>query len=60
MKTLTLNRNENTEHNPTGTEGVLYDNEGIKICDTLELHDENNAKGKSHIPTGTYTCKIIN
>ena len=58
MKTLVLDRRDETEYSKTGTEGVLSET-GIKICDTLELHEENNKPKESHIPTGTYLCKIV-
>lgn len=59
MKTLILQRDKETQHSDLGTKGILSEN-GVKICDTLELHEENNKKRESHIPTGKYLCKIVN
>ena len=59
MKTLTLQRDKETQYSDLGTKGILSEN-GVKICDTLELHEENNKKRESHIPTGKYLCKIVN
>ena len=58
MKTLTLDRRDSTEYSKNGTEGVLHFGE-VKICDTLELHEEDNKPRESHIPTGEYLCKIV-
>ena len=59
MKTLILQRDKETQYFDLGTKGVISEN-GIKICDTLELHEENNKKRESHIPIGKYLCKIVN
>lgn len=58
MKTIILQRNKSTENSVTGTEGQWIFN-NIKICDTLELHEENNKPKESHIPEGEYLCKIV-
>ena len=59
MKTLILQRDKETQHSDLGTKGTISEN-GIKICDTLELHEENNKKRESHIPVGKQLCKIVN
>ena len=59
MKTLILQRDKETHYSDLGTKGVISEN-GIKICDTLELHEENNKNRESHIPIGKYLCKIVN
>ena len=59
MKTLILQRDKETQYSDLGTKGTISEN-GIKICDTLELHEENNKKRESHIPVGKYLCKIVN
>ena len=59
MKTLILQRDKETQYSDLGTKGTISEN-GIKICDTLELHEENNKKRESHIPIGKYLCKIVN
>lgn len=58
MKTIVLQRDITTEFSATGTKGVMSES-NVKICDTLELHEEQNKKRESHIPIGTYLCKIV-
>ena len=58
MKTLVLQRDVSTEYSVTGCKGVFSEN-GQKICDTLELHEEQNKRRESHIPIGKYLCKIV-
>lgn len=58
-KILVLDRNENSEFSDFGTTGGFFEN-NVKICDTLELHEEQNKKRESHIPVGEYECVLIN
>lgn len=41
---------------PEGTFGVLYTDDGTKLCITCEEPWNNNDSGKSCIPKGTYPC----
>lgn len=50
MKTLTLRRH----CFPHGTFSTLYDPSGNELCKMVEPAWENNKKGKSCIPFGTY------
>jgi len=56
MKWFALKRIGETED---GTFGVLFQ-EGVPFAVTLERNWEENAKGKSCIPEGTYKCKRVN
>lgn len=42
------------EYDPECTDGVLFNDQGSKICYTLELPQKDNKKGESCIPEGTY------
>lgn len=48
---LTLTR---TDYDNEVTDGILSDDQGNKICFTLELPDLNNKQGESCIPEGIY------
>lgn len=58
-KEIVLDRINSTENSETGTKGS-FSYGSLKLCDTLELHDENNKHRESHIPAGRYLCELIN
>lgn len=45
-------------YTPDGTFGVLND-DGVPFCLTLEREWNNNERGESCIPTGTYVCRRV-
>ena len=55
MKKLILQRIAQTDK---WTIGKLYDDDGVEICNTLELGWRNNQREISCIPNGTYKCII--
>ena len=45
------------DHTAAGTYGHLLTDDEKELAHTLELHWENNERGVSCIPAGTYTCR---